>query len=267
MRTNLLKKILPSLAIAFMVVAGVSCNSNEQGGNAQLKFSLTDAPSTEYTAVNLDVKSIEVGVGDTTNINWVTLDLLQPGVYNLLDYRNGKTVLLANEQFPAGTISQVRLILGSNNTVVKDGVEYPLTTPSAQQSGIKFNLHQNLEADMMYSFVIDFDASRSVVETGNGKFLLKPVIRAFAETYGATLRGYALPAEAKPYVQIIQGTDTLAALPDLDGKFLFPGIKGGIYKVNVVANDTLNAYRDTTFLTAPLVEGQVTDLGTIILKK
>ena len=266
MKMNSIKKILPSLTIALMLLAGVSC-TNKENGNAQLKFSLTDAPSMEFTAVNLDVQGIEVGVGDSANGKWEALDLLQPGVYNLLDYRNGETLLLANEAFPAGSISQVRLILGPNNTVIKNGVSYPLTTPSAQQSGLKFNLHQVLEADMMYSFVIDFDASRSIHETGNGKFMLKPVIRAYAEAFGATLRGYALPAEAKPYVQIVQGTDTLVSLPETDGKFLFPGIKGGVWKVNVVATDELNAYKDSTFITAPIAEGVVTDLGNIILKK
>jgi len=220
MRKNLIQKILPSLAIALMLVAGVSC-SDKKDGEAQLKFSLTDAPSMEYTAVNLDVQGIEVGVGDAANGKWEALELLEPGVLNLLDYRNGETILLADESFPAGTIAQVRLILGPNNTVIKNGVEYPLTTPSAQQSGLKFNFHQVLEAGMMYSFVIDFDASRSIHETGNNTFMLKPVIRAYAEAYGATLRGYALPAEAKPYVEIVQGTDTLISLPETNGKFLF----------------------------------------------
>lgn len=267
MKKNLIKKILPSLAVALMMVAGVSCNT-KNNGNAQLKFSLTDAPSVEYTAVNLDVQGIEVGVGEASKSDWVALDLIQPGIYNLLDYRNGENILLANEAFPAGKISQVRLILGPDNTVIKDGIEYPLTTPSAQESGLKFNFNQVLEADLMYSFVIDFDASRSIVETGNGKFLLKPVIRTYAEAYGATLRGFVIPAEAKPYVEIIQGNDTLVSIPELtDGKFLIPGIHGGIWKVNVIANDDLNAYKDTTFITVPLVEGQVTNLGAIILKK
>ena len=266
MRKNLLKKILPSLTIVLMLVAGVSC-SDKEDGSAQLKFSLTDAPSMEYSAVNIDVRGIEVGVSDADSVKWVALDLIQPNVYNLLDYRNGKTVLLADASFPAGKISQVRLILGTNNTVVKNGVSYPLKTPSGQQSGVKFNLHQTLEADMSYNFVIDFDASRSIVEKGNAEFLLKPVIRTFAEAYGATLRGYALPADAKAYVEIIQGTDTLMSIPEADGKFLFAGIKGGIWKVNVIATDELNAYKDSTFSTASIVEGKVTDLGNIVLKK
>lgn len=265
MKKNLVKRLLPALAIAMLLVVGVSCNNKE--GNAQLMFSLTDAPSLEYSAVNLDVQGISVGVGDVENVEWINLDLLHPGIYNLLDYRNGEMVVLADQSFPAGRISQVRLILGENSSVVKDGVVYPLKTPSAQQSGLKFNLHQVLEPDMMYHFVVDFDASRSVVTTGNGDHLLKPVIRTYAKHFGASYKGYVLPAEAKPYVEIIQGTDTLISLPEADGKFLFAGIEGGVWKVNVYANDELNEFRDITFSTPVLVEGVVMDAGTIVLEK
>ncbi len=261
-----IKKSLPILVLTTIIFVGLSC-TNSNNGNAQLKFSLTDAPSMEFSSVNIDIQGIQVGVGDANKVNWVSLDLLHPGIYNLLDYRNGKTVLLADEEFPAGTISQVRLILGPENTVIKDGIEYPLTTPSAQQSGFKINLHQVLEADMMYSFIIDFDAARSIVETGNGKFILKPVTRAFAETFGATIRGNVQPEDAKAYVVIIQTPDTLISIPEADGKFLFPGIRGGVWKVNIVANDELNEYKDQTFDTAPIVEGKITDLGTIKLVK
>lgn len=60
-----------------MLLAGVSC-TNKENGNAQIKFSLTDAPSMEFTAVNLDVQGIEIGVGDSANGKWEALDLLQP---------------------------------------------------------------------------------------------------------------------------------------------------------------------------------------------
>lgn len=66
---------------------------------------------------------------------------------------------------------------------------------------------------------------------------------------------------------IIQTPDTLISIPEADGKFLFPGIRGGVWKVNIVANDELNEYKDQTFDTAPIVEGKITDLGTIKLVK
>lgn len=288
MTSNFSKMFFSTLAGVAMLTLAVSCadeNDKLSEGKAQIQFKLTDAPSLDYDAVFIDILGVKVGVSDefyTDNdddpyygeetddfddVEWVTLDIKTPGLYNLLDYRNGEMVLLAGGEIPAGKISQVRLLLGPNSYVVKDGVEYDLKTPSAQTSGLKFNLHETLLADMMYSFVIDFDASRSVVVTGNNKHILKPSIRTFAETYGATLKGYVLPREANAYVQITKATDTLLSLPDeIDGKFLFPGIQGGVWKLEVLADST-TGYKDSVMEEVTVVEGQVNDVGTITLEK
>ena len=41
-------------------------------------------------------------------------------------------------------ISQFRFILGDDNTVVVDGITYPLKAPSGQQSGFKVNVDETL---------------------------------------------------------------------------------------------------------------------------
>lgn len=204
MRREISKILLSALSILTMLALMAGCANENEGfsdGKAQIQFKLTDAPSLEYDKVVLDIQGVKVGVGDEyynddndpyydesdklDEVEWVTLNISKPGLYNLLDYRNGEMVLLAGGEIPAGKISQVRLLLGPNSFVeTKDGVEHPLKTPSAQTSGLKFNLHETLLADMAYSFVIDFDASRSVVTTGNNKYILKPVIRTFAEAWG-----------------------------------------------------------------------------------
>ncbi|MDD3787924.1 MAG: DUF4382 domain-containing protein [Petrimonas sp.] len=256
-----------------------------------MQFKLTDAPSMEYDAVYIDIQGVSVGVGNEfyedgdgsgyyddsekdgdldddgiKDVEWVKVNIQNPGLYNLLDYRNGKTVLLAGGEIPAGKISQVRLLLGPDSYVVVDGKEYPVKTPSAQTSGLKFNLHETLMADMMYKFTIDFDAARSIVKTGNGKYILKPVIRTYADTYGGTIKGYVGPAEALAHVQLVKNTDTLVALPEMDGKFLFPGLAGGSYELTVIPVDT-TGYLDSLLTAVPVVEGQITDLGTITLHK
>jgi len=54
------------------------------------------------------------------------------------------------ERYPAGCgfwqkhISQFRFILGDDNTVVVDGITYPLKAPSGQQSGFKVNVDETL---------------------------------------------------------------------------------------------------------------------------
>src|SRR5690554_2091884 len=103
---------------------------------------------------------------------------IEGGVYDLLELTAGVNVLLYNDEVPAGDISQIRLILGEENSIVVDGEVLPLDTPSAQQSGLKIQVHQTLEAGVLYEFILDFDVDKSIVAQGNGGYSLKPVIRA-----------------------------------------------------------------------------------------
>lgn len=283
------KKNLIALASLLMLITVVSCtNENdklEKDGTATIQLKLTDAPALEYDAVYIDIQGVRVGVADEyfydddpyidddaddldeyKDVEWVDLVLNNPGLYNLLDYRNGETVMLAGGDIPAGKISQVRLLLGDESHVVIDGVEHPLKTPSAQTSGLKFNLHDVLMPDLMYSFVIDFDASRSVVKTGNDKYILKPVIRTYADAFGGTIKGFALPADSVAYVQIINDEDTLISLPEDNGLFLFAGLDDDEWDLTIFA-DTTGIYKDTLIYDIDVEDGKVVDLGEILLQK
>ncbi|MCE5178659.1 MAG: DUF4382 domain-containing protein [Porphyromonadaceae bacterium] len=281
MKTRFLKSGSLAIAVMLMLWGAVSCtNENERlpDGKATIQFKLTDAPALNYDEVNIDIRGVRVGIADaffdvddeidSSEVSWVELDVPNPGIYNLLDFRNGETVLLAGGDIPAGKISQIRLILGDESNVVVDGVAHDLQTPSAQTSGIKFNLHETLQADLAYSFVIDFDAARSVVRRGNGTYLLKPVIRTYADAFGGSIKGIALPARVEAagvsYVQIINGEDTVISLPEDNGMFLFPGLKPASWNLKVFADTTTN-YRDTLINNIEVKAGEVYDLGTIRL--
>jgi hypothetical protein len=67
-----------------------------------------------------------------------------------LDFTNGLDTLLGSTVLPAGKISQMRLVLGSRNTVNIDGTISDLKTPSAQQSGLKFKIDATLKAGITY---------------------------------------------------------------------------------------------------------------------
>lgn len=286
MKRAISKILLSALSILIVSIVAIGCTNENEGfkdGKAKIQFKLTDAPSLEYDAVFIDIQGVKVGVGKEyytddddpfydendkfDKVEWVTLNINNPGLYNLLDYRNGKTVLLAGGDIPAGKISQVRLLLGPNSYVVKEGIEYDLKTPSAQTSGLKFNLHETLLADMAYTFIIDFDASRSIVVTGNKKHILKPVIRAFADTWGGSVKGIVLPPEANAFVQFTNAAkDTLIALPEADGKFLFFGVEPGPWKLEAIA-DTQTDYKNFVIEEVPVVKGEVKDVATITLVK
>ena len=282
MKKGFLKNSFLTMAAMLMLWSVVSCTNEDDKlteGKATIQFKLTDAPALAYEEVNIDVRGISVGIADefaeedesdedSSEVTWIELDVPNPGLYNLLDLRNGKTILLANGDIPAGKISQVRLLLGDESNVVIDGVPHILQTPSAQSSGLKFNLHQTLLPDLAYSFVIDFDAARSVVRKGNGTYNLKPVIRTYADAFGGSIKGKALPARTQSagvsYVQIIQSGDTLISLPEDDGTFLFPGLNPGLWDLTVFADTTTN-YRDTLIYDIEVKAGEVVDRGEIVL--
>lgn len=283
MKTGIIKNGFLTLAAMLMLWTMVSCNNDNEkmtDGNATIQFKLTDAPALNYDEVNIDIVGVLVGVADdhddlddddneidSSEVEWVELDVPNPGLYNLLDFRNGETVLLANGHIPAGKISQVRLILGDESNVVVEGVSHDLATPSAQTSGLKFNLHETLLPDLAYSFVIDFDASRSVVKRGDDSYLLKPVIRTYADTYGGSIKGIALPADTVGvgYVQIINGEDTLIAIPEDDGLFLFAGLEPALWDLTIFA-DTTTTFQDTVINDIEVKAGEVYNLESITLQ-
>ncbi|KMQ70126.1 DUF4382 domain-containing protein [Chryseobacterium koreense] len=248
-----------------MILAGIisaftmwSCSTDTATGNdtAMVNVKLTDAPAL-YDAVNIDIQKVEF----TTNNGTTTFNAVNPGVYNLLNFRNGMDVLLSQAILPVGNVSQMRLILGNNNSVVVNGVTYPLDTPSAQQSGLKLNWNQTLSPNGAYNVWIDFDAGRSIVKTGNGSYKLKPVLRAFSEATDGQIKGYVQPQAANAMVHVIKAADTIAtALPNADGFFMFRGLPANTYNVSFDAAAN-TGYIDQNKADVNVVFGQITDLG------
>jgi hypothetical protein len=147
--------------------------------NVKLSGSYQAKAVTSYDAINVDIEQISIHISTDTNATsgWFDLETI-PGVYNLLDYIASDTLIAFDSLLVVQKVSQIRLILGANNTVVEDGVTYDLDTPSGQTSGIKIQVHADLLPDSAYVVMLDFDPEKSVKKTGNGKYKLSPVINA-----------------------------------------------------------------------------------------
>lgn len=236
-------------------------NQNTNSNKATVHIMLTDAPAV-YDAVYVDIQEVQL---NSEAEGWITVPLENPGIYNLLDLSNGMDTLLGTCEFPEGTLNQVRLVLGDNNSVVVDSVEYPLTVPSGSTSGLKLNVHEVLEGGYTYTFWLDFDAAQSIHQTGSGKFMLRPVIRMYAETTAGSVEGYVLPQEALPQVTLYNDEDTLMALPDSTGYFRINGIPAGTYAVDFTSLlDTL-PFLPQTLIDVQINNGQTLQLDTIFL--
>ncbi len=143
----------------------------------RLNIRMTDAP-TNLEEVNIDLRAITIkGPGASETIELTT----NAGIYNLLDYQNGIDTLIASAMLEIDEVRQIRLILGENNTVKVNGEIEELFVPSGAQSGLKILVCLNLEDILEYDLILDFDAQASIHQTGNGRYMMRPVIKPLNE--------------------------------------------------------------------------------------
>jgi len=185
-----LSKHLSVIFIALLLSAFIfsSCSddddepeTNPVTGTSDFNVSLKSTTAkSDYEAIFIDIQkvSIHTSTDSAETSGWFELEANE-GIYDLLDYAAGNDTLIGFDSLlQVQTVSQIRLVLGENNTIVVEGDTFDLETPSAQTSGLKIQVHAELQPDVSYKVVLNFDADNSINETGNGKYKLKPVIDA-----------------------------------------------------------------------------------------
>jgi hypothetical protein len=249
-----MRKKLSILFSFLLILLSFSCNNENEMTTSHLKISLIDQAG-DFESVNIDIQEIRVHSSSVVNEDeddgeeqengdgeendndsggWVTLEGSDVGVVNILEYTNNNELTIYDSEFPAGYISQIRLVLGDKNTVVIDGDSIKLTTPSGEQSGLKLNVHENLEAGLSYYLKLDFEAARSIIKA-NEKYLLKPVIRVIKEGNGGSIKGEVFPESESVSIIVLDATgaekgSTIAQAES--ASFLIPGIEAGTYSVS-----------------------------------
>ena len=243
------------LGVMMVSLSLLSCMKDNTSTKSKISIKMTDAPG-PYNEVNIDIQGVEI---KGTNNNLVLLNA-NKRIYNLLDLTNGKDTLIATGTMDEGSVEQIRLILGSNNTVLVDNVSYPLSTPSAEQSGLKLQVHKTLVGGVEYSILLDFDANQSIVKTGNGAYKLKPVIRTIETAISGSIKGKISPIGS---LDIVTATSVLASyssIVNVKGDFMIKGLPAGIYSITITPLLPALPVIQTNVTVAT---GVSTDIGTI----
>ena len=250
-----MKKII-LLSILAISLGFTSCKKN-QSGTTQVNLKMTDAPG-DFDAIILNIKEVEVKTSGGT-----ALLAVKGGAFDILKFRNGRDTLIASENIATGTLKEIRLILEpTGNVVIIKGVRYELKTPSGQSSGVKIKVQEELVDGVAYTLLLDFDAAKSVVNTGNGKYILKPVIRAIPNAVSGAITGTVTPLASAPLIYAISGVDTVGTIIDATGKFYFNGITAGTYKINF---ETSSPYVSKSLNNVTVTTGSVTNVGAVNL--
>ncbi|MDX2453003.1 DUF4382 domain-containing protein [Desulfosarcina sp.] len=188
----------------FLIVASLLTGCGGGGGGdststrtGTLSLTLTDSSTVKYKAIYVTIDEVQVNRKDISsngNSGWTTVATPEQ-TYNLLKLINGLTAVLGDSELEAGMYRQIRLIIGrhqesennilgvphpfANYVILNDGSDTieELKVPSGFQTGIKLVHNFRVLENTVVELVLDFDACRSVVETGNSKYLLKPTIK------------------------------------------------------------------------------------------
>lgn len=263
-RSHLVLLILFFISTAAAIfISGCSDSTGPKDGQGQIKIMMVDSPA-DYDEVNIVVTRVEVHLsGYDDNSGWFVINN-NVATYDLLLLRNGASVILGDNYLNAGHYTQIRLIIGEGSNVVVNGVVYPLEIPSGEQTGLKLNHEFDIIAETVYELMLDFDAERSIILTGNGQYKLKPVIRLIPVIISGTISGMINPATAAYLVYAISGTDTVITLAEpIFGSFRLMALAQSTY--NVIILSGIPAYNDLTINNVSVIANQNTDLGTINL--
>lgn len=187
------------IMLIFLGISACSESDSGNGGTGTLSLSLTDVSTDRYRAIYVTIDEIQVHMGGSENSpgNWTSVDMPEsPMTLDLLQLINGVRENLGQVSLPAGRYTQMRMLIGNTpenalNTLEQNhphanyvidqtspGTAYELKVPSGFNSGVKIVNGFTIDAEQTTELVLDFDASRSVVEAGNsGHWQLKPTIK------------------------------------------------------------------------------------------
>ncbi len=259
-----MKKLLvvPAIILSFLIcILLTSCKQDKEIYYSHVSIRMTDKPISGLKEVNINIQEVQyhINSGNQTS-GWETITTIS-GTYNILKLVNGFDTILAQANIPTGKISQIRLILGPNH-YIKDslGNTSLLTVPSGSESGLKIQVHETLERDLKYTFLLDFDAAKSIVSTGASTYQLKPVIRLISTNSTGSIKGVVTPALSKPVVMAVSGSDTATTAADANGNYLIKGLDAGTYQVKFYP---VLPYKDSVRTGINVAVGNVTVVDTL----
>jgi hypothetical protein len=178
-------------AFATALAAGaVACSDSPSspslsGGNFNLR--LRDTPFTDAKAVLVTFSSVRAHRSDS---DWTTVPFINAATNRTCDLKKLETSedVLGTAALPAGHYTQVRLVVQSatlyfDNTSAGSacassiapptGASAPLEIPSGE---VKLNREFDVTSSSTMTMLLDFDGNQSIHQTGNGRYMMSPVI-------------------------------------------------------------------------------------------
>jgi len=227
-----------------------SCTQGLEGsGKALVNIRLIDAPG-DFDEAWIEILGVEILQNRDRGSNGSPSAFIayqQPNQQVNISKLVGEGVLLIGRtEISVGDISQLSLILGEDHFLMKDGERRSLNLKSPDDAKVEMTVDYAMEESLSYDIYLDFELEKSIIGTSDSnQFLLSPRVRSFLRSETSEMGGRIRPAEARPVLFAIQGSDTVTTMTDAQGTFLLRGLKEGIHSLFINPREP---YLDTMFM-------------------
>jgi hypothetical protein len=184
-------KYLPASALAaVLAVSTIACSDSPSsptlsGGNFNLR--LRDTPFTDAKAVLVTFSSVRAHRSDS---DWTVVPFINAATSRTCDLKKLETSedVLGSAALPAGHYTQVRLVVQSatlffdnastgsacaSSIAPPAGASATLDIPSGE---VKLIREFDVSASTTMTMLVDFDGDQSIHLTGNGRYMMSPVM-------------------------------------------------------------------------------------------
>jgi uncharacterized protein DUF4382 len=185
-----MRNLLTFVCVAALASAcGNSAPSGPSGGTGTLNMRLTDSPFSDAKAVLITFSEVSA---HREEADWAKVPFADvAAVARTCDLKKlqGPIDVLGSGPLTAGHYTQIRLTVASatiyfdNPSADGPACATTIAAPAGRSANldipsgeVKLNRGFDLAADGTTTIVLDFDGDKSIHETGNGRFMMSPVI-------------------------------------------------------------------------------------------
>ncbi|MGB6269376.1 MAG: DUF4382 domain-containing protein [Olleya sp.] len=150
-----------------------------------INIKLKGTPS-QFNEADIELLNVQFRVmEDPTDPNaWINVNPNALGTHDIASYINDQTIILADfEEFPAKYIYDIRLEVGFENSVKKNGIIYPVNIDTEYRQGFSNIIKKQLDANKVYEFLIEIDVDKSITFYSNNEAYLTPKMSTNLRTF------------------------------------------------------------------------------------
>jgi hypothetical protein len=180
--------------VAVFVISGCGSASSTAIGpspsTGTLTMALKDSPFSDAKSLLVTFSEVDAHIATAPDGTWTKLPFADGGASRTCDLKKQQSAqdVLGSSAIPTGHYTQVRLVV-SSATIYFDnaaigaacgaaiaapaGQSAPVTIPSGE---VKINREFDVASTGATTVLLDFDGDQSVRQTGNGAYMMSPVI-------------------------------------------------------------------------------------------